>query len=86
MEQMINKNLLEQDELIERYLQNQMNADEETEFESRLRTDAVLRSRARFVAQTIKAMKSAEEKDLSISLSTEYRRVARNPLAKPKKK
>lgn len=86
MEQMINKELLQQDEMIDRYLMNQMTASEEAEFESLLRTDVELRCRARFVAQTIKAMKEAEDEGLMTSPTASSRLVARKPLARNKKK
>lgn len=86
MEQIINIAQLAQDELIDRYLKNQMDPSEEAEFESRLRTDEELRNRARFIAQAIKAMKNAEDGRLTITPTSGFRRVAKNPLAKPKKK
>lgn len=86
MEQMIDMKQLMQDEMIDRYLKNQMSAEEETKFESMLRADAGLRSRARLVAQTIKAMKDAEEEGLMASPTAGFRMVAKNPLARNKKK
>ncbi len=73
------------DAMIDRYLRNQMTAEEETEFEVALRTDTALRERARFIAQTIKAMKEAEEGMMPVNNSG-YRMVAKNPLANKKKK
>lgn len=86
MEQIINHNQLAQDELIDRYLLNQMTADEEAEFETLLRKDAELRSRARFIAQTVKAMKNADKEGLTIAPNAGMHRVAKNPLARAKKK
>lgn len=87
MEQILDIKQLKQDEMIDRYLKNQMTTDEETEFEALLKSDAELRSRARFVALTIKAMKQADnEEGLMIAPASGFRRVAKNPLVKPKKK
>lgn len=72
------------DEKIDRYLSNQMSLKEEREFEDELRTNAVLRNRARFIAQTIKALRIGEDKNEDISQESNYRMVARNPLAKKK--
>lgn len=87
MEQMIDIKQIEQDRMIDRYLKNQMTPDEEAEFEASLKSDAELRNRARFVALTIKAMKNADaEEGPSIAPTSGFRRVAKNPLVKPKKK
>lgn len=80
MEQMIDLKQIMQDEQIERYLQNQMSAHEERLFEASLREDAVLRKRARFVAQTIKALRKVDQEETTMEL--EHRMVAKNPLAK----
>lgn len=72
-----------QDEQIDRYLRNQMTGTEEQAFEASLRADASLRSRARFVAQTIKALRDTEE---SLQSTSESRMVARNPLATTQKR
>ena len=57
MGQIIDMNLqsAKQDERIDSYLRGQMSQEEERLFENDLRTDAELRSRARFIAKTIKA-------------------------------
>lgn len=86
MEQLTEILQVKQDEMIDRYLQNKMTVVEEADFEMQLRTDAALRSRARFIAKTIKAMKSTTEEGLTIAPSTGYRMVAKNPWAKNKKK
>lgn len=86
MAQIIDINSQEnQDNLIDRYLRNQMSAEEEAEFESSLRTDAALRNRARHIAQTIKALKSADEEQSSDEANYGYKMIAKNPLAKTKK-
>ena len=72
------------DEKIDRYLSNQMSLQEEREFEEELRTNAELRNRARFIAQTIKALRRGEDKNEGTSQESNYRMVARNPLAKKK--
>lgn len=76
-----------QDEQIDRYLRNEMTADEVASFEAALKRDASLRSRARFVAQTVKALQQIDERGEALTPSAGFRMVARNPLAskKPKK-
>ena len=69
-----------QDERIDTYLRGQMSKEEEILFENDLRVDAELRSRARFIARTIKAMRTTEEEGLmSMPQSEGFRMVARNP-------
>lgn len=87
MGQIIDMNLpTKQDERIDSYLRGKMSKEEEIRFENDLRVDAELRSRARFVAKTIKAMKVAEEEGLmSLPQSDGLRLVAKNPNAKRKK-
>jgi len=72
------------DELIDKYLRNQLSREEEAAFEARLQTDAELRSRARFIALNIKALQSEEE--TTIPITDTYRRVAKNPNARNRKK
>lgn len=72
-----------QDERIDRYLLRQMSATEEVAFEQELKRDAMLRQRARLIARTVKAMKTADQEDVVPTAS--HRMVARNPLIKPKK-
>lgn len=78
---------IEQDERIDNYLRGRMSKEDEAVFENDLRSDADLRSRARFVAQTIKAMRRAEEDEglMSLPRSEGYRMAAKNPNAKGKK-
>ena len=77
-----------QDERIDTYLRGQMSKEEEIRFENDLRVDVGLRSRARFIAKTIKALKKAEaEEDMMTLPQPEgFRMVARNPNAKGKNK
>lgn len=72
-----------QDERIDRYLLRQMSETEEVAFEQELKRDAMLRQRARLIARTVKAMKTADQEDVVPTAS--HRMVARNPLIKPKK-
>lgn len=72
-----------QDERIDRYLLRQMSETEEVAFEQELKRDATLRQRARLIARTVKAMKTADQEDVVPAAS--HRMVARNPLIKPKK-
>ena len=72
-----------QDERIDSYLRGQMSKEEEIRFENDLRVNAELRSRARFIAKTIKAMREADEEGLvSLPKSEGFRMVAGNPNAK----
>ncbi len=76
-----------QDERIDSYLRGQMNKEEEILFENDLRTDAELRSRARFIAKTVKAMIRADNKGdmMPLPQSESFRMVAQNPTSKRKK-
>lgn len=88
MEQIINiQHQAAQDEQIDRYLRNLMTEEEEKAFEAALQTDASLRSRARFIARTIKAMKEADahEEEAKAQTAYEWRMVARNPMATTRK-
>lgn len=86
MEQIINiQHQAAQDELIDRYLRNLMTKEEEKAFEASLLTDATLRSRARFIAQTIRAMKEADAQEEETLTATDCRMVARNPMATARK-
>lgn len=76
-----------QDNRIDRYLKKQMTKEEETAFEQDLKTDQTLRERARFIAQTIKAMKAAEEEGMmNIGSQSGFKAAANNPFATKKKK
>ena len=77
-----------QDERIDTYLRGQMSKEEEIRFENDLRVDVGLRSRARFIAKTIKALKKAEAEEGMMTLPQfdGFRMVARNPNAKGKNK
>lgn len=88
MGQIIDMNLQAgQDARIDSYLRGRMSKEEEILFENDLQEDAALRSRARFIAKTIKAMRATEEEGLmSMPLSGGLRRVAKNPNAKKNKK
>lgn len=89
MSQIIDMNLqTSQDERIDTYLRGQMSKEEEIRFENDLRVDVGLRSRARFIAKTIKALKKAEaEEDMMTLPQPEgFRMVARNPNTKGKNK
>lgn len=74
----------EQDELIQRYLTKRMSAAEVAEFEEKIRTDVQFKRHARFVAQTIKALREMEkEEEVGIPLrpvACTARRVAKNPV------
>jgi len=89
MGQIIDMNLqTSQDERIDTYLRGQMSKEEEIRFENDLRVDVGLRSRARFIAKTIKTLKKAEaEEDMMTLPQPEgFRMVARNPNMKGKNK
>ena len=89
MGQIINMNLqTKQEERIDCYLRGKMSKEEEILFENDLRVDAGLRSRARFIAKTIKAMKKAEVEEGMMTLPQPegFRMVARNPTTKKNKK
>lgn len=77
-----------QDERIDTYLRGQMSKEEEIRFENDLRVDVGLRSRARFIAKTIKALKKAdaEEDMMTLPQPEGFRMVARNPNTKGKNK
>jgi len=77
----------QQDLLIDRYLKKQMTPDEERIFEQDLKTDPNLRARARFIAQTIKAMKQMSESEgmMSVGQAGKYRLVAGNRARSSKK-
>lgn len=85
----INLQPIMQDERIDSYLRGQMSKEEEIRFENDLRTDAELRSRARFIAKTIKALQRTENKEegmMSLPKSEGSRMVAQKPNAKGKNK
>lgn len=54
-------------DLIDRYLRGEMNAEEKSAFESQLAVDAELREQYDFTAKTIEALKSRKDKLKSIS-------------------
>lgn len=76
-----------QDERIDSYLRGQMSQEEEICFENDLHADAKLRSRARFIAKTIKALRMTQKEEDMMSLppSDAFRLVAKNPNAKSEK-
>jgi len=80
-------NLINQEERIDRYLKKQLSEEEVTAFEQDLKRDADLRKHARFIAQTLKALKTAEEGGMmKIVPQSGFKAAAKNPFTTKNKK